>query len=176
MTDTLKDRIRASSVGPYKKTTALLLRKDIKGSGRFVNDKKVSDHHAIIPTEQSVRLTEMSADERKIYDMVVRRFLAVLMDPSVSEQIQIQGEISGEHLRTRAVLQKKAGWKDAYEEQEQEENMQKHVYEKSFDVNISGDFTVTFTNDCLYPHTVVRNKYKDAVGFLSVEWTGYSAN
>ena len=60
--------------------------------------------------------------------------------------------------------------------QEQEENMQKHVYEKSFDVNISGDFTVTFTNDCLYPHTVVRNKYKDAVGFLSVEWTGYSAN
>ena len=129
MTDTLKDRIRASSVGPYKKTTALLLRKDIKGSGRFVNDKKVSDHHAIIPTEQSVRLTEMSADERKIYDMVVRRFLAVLMDPSVSEQIQIQGEISGEHLRTRAVLQKKAGWKDAYEEQEQEENMITHLPE-----------------------------------------------
>lgn len=129
MTDTLKDRIRASSVGPYKKTTALLLRKDIKGSGRFVNDKKVSDHHAIIPTEQSVRLTEMSADERKIYDMVVRRFLAVLMDPSVSEQIQIQGEISGEHLRTRAVLQKKAGWKDAYEEQEQEENMSTHLPE-----------------------------------------------
>ena len=129
MTDTLKDRIRASSVGPYKKTTALLLRKDIKGSGRFVNDKKVSDHHAIIPTEQSVRLTEMSADERKIYDMVVRRFLAVFMDPSVSEQIQIQGEISGEHLRARAVLQKKAGWKDAYEEQEQEENMITHLPE-----------------------------------------------
>lgn len=129
MTDTLKDRIRASSVGPYKKTTALLLRKDIKGSGRFVNDKKVSDHHAIIPTEQSVRLTEMSADERKIYDMVVRRFLAVLMDPSVSEQIQIQGEISGEHLRARAVLQKKAGWKDAYEEQEQEDNTITHLPE-----------------------------------------------
>lgn len=129
MTDTLKDRIRASAVGPYKKTTALLLRKDIKGSGRFVNDKKVSDHHAIIPTEQSVRLTEMSADERKIYDMVVRRFLAVLMDPSVSEQIQIQGEISGEHLRARAVLQKKAGWKDAYEEQEQEDNTITHLPE-----------------------------------------------
>ena len=60
--------------------------------------------------------------------------------------------------------------------QEQEEDMQKVIYEKTFDVNISGDFTVTFTNDCLYPHTVTRNKYKDAVGFLSVEWTGYSAN
>ena len=60
--------------------------------------------------------------------------------------------------------------------QEQEENMQKVIYEKSFDVNISGDFTVSFTNDCLYPHSVTRNKYKDAVGFLSVEWTGYSAN
>lgn len=60
--------------------------------------------------------------------------------------------------------------------QEQEEDMQKVIYEKTFDVNISGDFTVTFTNDCLYPHSVTRNKYKDAVGFLSVEWTGYSAN
>lgn len=123
MTDTLKDRIKASAAGPYKKTAALLLRKEIKGNRRFVNDKKVSDHHAIIPTEQSVRLMELSADERKIYDMVVRRFFAVLMEPSVSEQIRIRGEISGEQLQAKAVLQKKAGWKDACEDQEQEENM-----------------------------------------------------
>ena len=108
MTDTLKDRIKASAAGPYKKTAALLLRKEIKGNRRFVNDKKVSDHHAIIPTEQSVRLMELSADERKIYDMVVRRFFAVLMEPSVSEQIRIRGEISGEQLQAKAVLQKKS--------------------------------------------------------------------
>lgn len=121
MTDTLKDRIKASSTGPYKKAAALLFRKEIKGSRRFVNDGKVSDHHAIIPTEQSVRLMEMSSDERKIYDMVVRRFFAVLMEPSISEQIQIWGEISGERFQSKAVLQKKAGWKDAYEDQEKEE-------------------------------------------------------
>ncbi len=123
MTDTLKDRIRASAVGPYKKAAAILLRKDIKGNGRFVNDKKVSDHHAIIPTEQSVLLMEMTSDERKIYDMVVRRFLAVLMEPSLYDQIQILGEIAGEHFQAKAVLEKKSGWKMIYAEEEKEEGL-----------------------------------------------------
>ena len=55
--------------------------------------------------------------------MIFRRFFAVLMEPSVSEQIRIRGEISGDQLQAKAVLQKKAGWKDACEDQEQEENM-----------------------------------------------------
>ena len=78
MTDTLKDRIKACQNGSYKKAAATLLRKEIKASSRFINDKKVSDHHAIIPTEQYASLTSFSSDERKIYDMVVARFLAVL--------------------------------------------------------------------------------------------------
>ena len=49
-----------------------------KREKRFVDDSKVSDHHAIIPTEQFVDLTHMTSEERKIYDLVVRRFLAVL--------------------------------------------------------------------------------------------------
>ncbi len=47
----------------------------------FVDDKKVSDHHAIIPTEQFVQLDHMTVEERKIYDLVVRRFIAVLYPP-----------------------------------------------------------------------------------------------
>ena len=78
MTETLKDRIKACQNGSYKKAAATLLRKEIKASSRFINDKKVSDHHAIIPTEQYASLTSFSSDERKIYDMVVARFLAVL--------------------------------------------------------------------------------------------------
>ena len=55
----------------------------VRANGSFVDDKKVSDHHAIIPTEQFVQLDHMTNEERKIYDMVVRRFLSVLYPPFV---------------------------------------------------------------------------------------------
>lgn len=124
MTDTLKERIKACSVGPYKKVAASLMKKDIKSSKRFINDQKVSDHHAIIPTEQFVSLTSMSSDERKIYDMVVRRFLAVLSEPAKSEQMQIRGKIADEKFAAKAVLLKQNGWKELYiEEETKEENI-----------------------------------------------------
>ena len=58
--------------------------------------KKVSDHHAIIPTEQFVQLDHMTNEERKIYDMVVRRFLSVLYPPFVYEQVSMEGIVAGE--------------------------------------------------------------------------------
>lgn len=101
MTDTLKDRIKACQNGSYKKAAAALLRKEIKANSRFINDKKVSDHHAIIPTEQYASLTSFSSDERKIYDMVIARFLAVLSAPSVSEQLSVKASINGELFRAK---------------------------------------------------------------------------
>lgn len=114
MTDTLKERINSCGVGPYRKAAAMLMRKEIKANGRFINDAKVSDHHAIVPTEQYVQRTAMSADECKIYDMVVRRFLAVLMEPAVSQQIQITAQIQNENLKARASVLKRPGWKELY--------------------------------------------------------------
>lgn len=120
MVDTLKERLKACSVGPYRQIASSLLRKELKASKRFINDAKVSDHHAIIPTEQYVQLSSMTADERKIYDMVVRRFLAILSAPSKSEQIQIEGEIQGEILRAKTTSLKQAGWKEIYIQDEED--------------------------------------------------------
>src|SRR5204862_3186990 len=50
---------------------------DVLPLGRVVNDKKVTDHHAIIPTRSEHRLDKMNQDDRRIYDLVARRFLAV---------------------------------------------------------------------------------------------------
>ena len=102
MTETLKDRIKACQNGSYKKAAAALLRKEIKASSRFINNKKVSDHHAIIPTEQYASLTSFSSDERKIYDMVVARFLAVLSEPAISEQLSVKASVNGELFRAKA--------------------------------------------------------------------------
>ena len=99
--DTLKDRLRAVSVGPYKKLAGSLIMKPIKVNKSFVDDKKVSDHHAIIPTEQFVQLEHMTNEERKIYDLVVRRFLSVLYPPFEYEQTTLIGKAAGERFAAR---------------------------------------------------------------------------
>ena len=89
--------------------------KPIKTSKSFVDDKKVSDHHAIIPTEQFVQLDHMTNEERKIYDLVVRRFLSVLMPPFEYEQTTIKAQAAGEIFLAKGKIVKSPGWKEAYE-------------------------------------------------------------
>lgn len=91
--ETLSERVGAVRAGDYKKHAALILRNKIKGHKSFVDDKKVTDHHAIIPTEEAVDLRSLSVKEYKIYDLVVKRFLSVLMPPSEYEIIEIVGHI-----------------------------------------------------------------------------------
>ena len=80
--------------------------KQIRVNGSFVDDKKVSDHHAIIPTEQFVQLDHMSSEERKIYDMVVRRFLSVLCPPFEYEQVTMEAEAAGHRFLAKGKIVK----------------------------------------------------------------------
>lgn len=118
--DTLKDRLKACAVGPYKKLAGSLIMKPIKVNKSFVDDKKVSDHHAIIPTEQYVQLDHMTNEERKIYDLVVRRFLSVLYPPFEYEQTTLRGRVAGETFAAKGKIVKEAGWKTVYEYEEEE--------------------------------------------------------
>lgn len=119
---TLKERLKACSVGPYRKVAGPLINREIRADKRFVNDAKVSDHHAIIPTEQFVQLEHMTSDERKIYDLVVRRFAAVLLPAAEYEQTVLKAEAAGETFVAKGKTMKKSGWLAAYEEEwEQEE-------------------------------------------------------
>lgn len=112
---TLKERLKACAVGPYRKLAGSLSMKPIKASKSFVDDKKVSDHHAIIPTEQFVQLDHMTNEERKIYNLVVRRFLSVLMPPFEYEQTTIKAQAAGEIFLAKGKIVKSPGWKEAYE-------------------------------------------------------------
>jgi DNA topoisomerase-3 len=62
----------------------LILQKDI--SKKVVNDSKVTDHHAIILTDTSHDLSKLSDDQKKIYELVARRFLAALLPPQIIER------------------------------------------------------------------------------------------
>lgn len=112
---TLKERLKACAVGPYKKMAGSLSMKPIKANKSFVDDKKVSDHHAIIPTEQFVQLEHMTNEERKIYDLVVRRFLAVLYPPFEYEQTTIKGSCQEEEFLAKGKIVLKEGWREVYE-------------------------------------------------------------
>lgn len=123
---TIRERLKACAVGPYRKMAGVLSMKPVKANKSFVDDKKVSDHHAIIPTEQFVSLEHMTNEERKIYDLVVRRFFSVLYPPFEYEQTLMRGEAGGETFTAKGRIVKSLGWKEVYqqEDQEQEEEFQ----------------------------------------------------
>lgn len=124
---TLKERLKACGVGPYKKLAGPLIMKPIKTSKSFVDDKKVSDHHAIIPTEQFVQLDHMTNEERKIYDLVVRRFLSVLYPPFEYEQTSLKASVEGETFVAKGKTVLSAGWKEVYEASAEEDDTEENT-------------------------------------------------
>lgn len=114
---TIKERLKACSVGPYRKIAGALINRPLPQKMAFVDNSKVSDHHAIIPTEQFVQLDHMTVDERRIYDLVVRRFLAVLYPPCEYEQTEVTVRIGSERFTARVNVVTQTGWKAAYEGQ-----------------------------------------------------------
>ena len=119
---TIKERLKACGTGPYRKLAGVLISKPIHTNGSFVDDKKVSDHHAIIPTEQFVQMEKMSTEERRIYDLVVRRFLSVLYPPCVYMQTSLKGEAAGQNFAARGKVMLDQGWRVVYDRQQEEED------------------------------------------------------
>lgn len=112
---TLPDRLRAVMVDRYKPLAQQIMRDRPLKTKYLVNNAKVTDHHAIIPTEESPDLWQLSGSERNIYDLVVRRFLAVLLAPCEYEEVDLTLRV-GEHTFTASGrIVKNAGWRAAYD-------------------------------------------------------------
>ncbi len=106
----------------YAKGAAYVTGLDVLPLGRVVNDEKVSDHHAIIPTRSEHNLEKMGSDDRRVYDMAVRRFLAVFHPEAVFENTRVEttvaedGAAAGHVFRTRGKLLIVPGWRGVYDE------------------------------------------------------------
>lgn len=136
---TIKDRLEAIAVGPYRRLAGKVMRKPVSEKAAFVNNQKVSDHHAIIPTEQFVELSHMTNEERKIYDLVVRRFLAVLYPPFEYEQTQITAMIGNETFAAQGRVVKSPGWREVYEQEDVEEEEQEELKSQTLPKLKKGD-------------------------------------
>ena len=123
---TLTERLKAIAVGPYREAANALIRGRSIETKYIVNDAKVTDHHAIIPTEQYVDLNRLTRDERNIYDLVVRRFLAVLSPACEYDEVQVKATFGRHNFYAKGQIMRSPGWKNAYNQadadDEDEEN------------------------------------------------------
>lgn len=123
MAQTMADRLQGMASGYKEEVQPLLAKKGKVLATRVFNNGKVTDHHAIIPTEERLHLGDLDIDERKIYDLIARRFLTLFYPPYEYETIQAVFSVEGETLTARdtavinigfkKVLGKEADWHSA---------------------------------------------------------------
>ena len=88
--------------------------------GRVINDKQVTDHHAIIPTGQFSAMAKLNPDEKRVFDMIVRRFLAVHYPDYEYESVQVKTDVSGHQFLTSGTTPMVLGWRSLYQQEKEQ--------------------------------------------------------
>ncbi|PKH11021.1 DNA topoisomerase III [Planomicrobium sp. MB-3u-38] len=138
MKDTLKDRIKAVQTGPYRPLAATILKSPVSAQKGVIDDAKVSDHHAIIPTEENPPLHELSANEHKLYDMIVKRFLAVFYPQYEYDQTTVKLTAGGETFQAKGNTVRNEGWKRIYLDDDEDKDTTLPPFEKGQTLKIKG--------------------------------------
>jgi len=110
--DTLKDRVKACQSGDYAAICAKILKMPIQANKSIVDNSKVSDHHAIIPTEQGIRMKDLDFGERKIYELIVTRFLSALLPPCEYEETTVTALAGRAVFTVKGNVIQKAGYRE----------------------------------------------------------------
>ena len=170
---TLSDRLKSISVGPYAGLVRDILRSKINVTKRFVDNSKVTDHHAIIPTEQFVDLGSLNGEERSIYDLIVKRFIAVLNQPFEYEQTTVKVEVEGELFYAKGKIVKSKGWKAVYEGQQAiEEEGEEEDEDQSLPEVKKGDAVKLMAPKAVNGKTKPPARYTEATLLSAMEHPG----
>lgn len=86
-----------------------------KSTKRYVDDTKVTDHYAIIPTYITADPDKMDENTKNVYNLIVKRFLAIFYPPAVYNTVKVETVVNGEVFVSHAKTLKEAGWKEVYE-------------------------------------------------------------
>ncbi|MEN1989698.1 DNA topoisomerase III [Paenibacillus hubeiensis] len=114
MAGTLKERLESVAVGPYAALARPLLRKSLNLTKRIVDDSKVTDHHAIIPTEQTVLLNQLNPEERKLYDLIVRRYISLFYPAAKYDSVAVTVKVGEDSFHVKGTTVKDSGWREVY--------------------------------------------------------------
>jgi len=86
-----------------------------KSTKRYVDDSKVSDHYAIIPTYVTTDLSRLDEDAKNVYNLIVKRFLAIFYPPAEYNTVKVETEIGKEIFVTNSKILNVPGWKEVYD-------------------------------------------------------------
>lgn len=136
MVDTLKDRLQAIMATSLKDLAKRQMSQTFSAKQKFVNNSKVSDHHAIIPTEVRPDMSQLSQRESKIYMMIAQRYLENLMSPHEYEAVSIELYINGYAFTFKDKVTTKLGFKEIFEDKDKV-NDQMEQLQKGAKLNIS---------------------------------------
>jgi len=98
----------------YRDAAGYVTGLDVLPLARVIDDSKVTDHHAIIPTRAEHPVEKMDGDDLRVYDMVVRRFLAAFHPEAVLENTRVETTVAGHVFRTRGKVLLVPGWRGVY--------------------------------------------------------------
>jgi DNA topoisomerase III len=102
----------------YKRFTEILLQKAITKSKTIFDDKKITDHHAIIPT--GISPSGISMDEQKIYDLICRRFISVFYPECKVSNTNVLGKVDALIFKATGKQIISSGWREVYEDLKEE--------------------------------------------------------
>jgi len=163
----LKNLIKKVGLEGYKEYTDILEKLDkLPINSRIVNDSKVSDHHAIIPTEKKAALDKFSMEEKNIYDMIVRKFLAVFYGDYEYFSITIVTNVDEENFKSNEQQTINQGWRVLYNEKEKNTNANTLVNMKK------GDTSLVKNADIEKKQTKPPDRYNEALLLSSMENAG----
>ena len=108
---TIPDRLKALGGTDWKSKAEKVMNSGVKPGKRLFDDSKVSDHHAIIPTEQEVQQDRLSAEERALWNMIVKRFIAVLSPPHRYVKLTSELKSAGENFSVSTTSVVEEGWR-----------------------------------------------------------------
>ncbi len=118
---TLPERLTAIGVKSLAPFIAAIRKEGMEIAKSCINDKKVTDHHAIIPTEQYINPAELSAEEMKIYGLVTKRFVACFYPSYAYESVKIYTSCEDECFTAQGRVVTEAGWRSVQNLTEEEE-------------------------------------------------------
>jgi DNA topoisomerase-3 len=158
----------------YAKAAAYVTGLDLLPLGRVVNDEKVTDHHAIIPTNAEHRVDKMSDDDRRIYDMVVRRFLAAFHPDAEFENTRLETTVATHVFRTRGRVLIVPGWRGVYGEglESRSEGDDDEGGDQQLPKLASGENVQTLEVESLARETKPPRRYSDASLLGAMETAG----
>lgn len=169
---TLSERLKSIAVGPFAQMAQSVLRNGMQITKRLVDNNKVTDHHAIIPTEQYVNLGTLDREERAVYDLIVKRFIAVLNHPFEYELTSLKLEASGESFAASGRRILKKGWKAVYEGDETNGEDEEEDFSQSLPDVKKDDILKILSVKCINGKTKPPSRYTEATLLSAMEHPG----